>query len=72
MAGVGFVTVAALSGGKGDNWLTGKLWQDPESASGQGLNVFRLCLSVPILSRDPTPSSSQLVGQKQFVTFYLE
>ena len=59
-------------GGKKADWLTRKLWQDPESASGQALGVFRLCVSVPILSKDPAPSSSQLVGQRHFVTFYLE
>ena len=72
VAGVGIGTGELVFGGKKEDWLTRKLWQDPESASGQGLGVFRLCVSVPILSKDPAPSSSQLVGQRHFVTFYLE
>lgn len=72
MADVGFGTAEVVFGGELEDWLTGKLWQDPESTSGQGLGVFRLCLSIPILSRDPAPSSFQLVGQRCFVTFYLE
>jgi len=34
MAGVGFGTAEVVFGGKGEDWLTEKLWQDPAFASG--------------------------------------
>lgn len=51
MAGVGFGTAEMVFEGALEDCLMSNPWQDPESVLGQGLDVSRLYLSVPILSR---------------------
>lgn len=53
MAGVGLGTAEVVFEGRVEDCL---MREDPESALGQDLGVSRPCLSVPILSRDTTPS----------------
>lgn len=53
MAGVGLGTAEVVFEGRLEDCL---MKEDPKSALGQDLDVSRPCLSVPILSRDPTPS----------------
>lgn len=51
MAGVGFGTAVMVFEERLEDCLMSNLWQDPQSALGQGLGVSRQCLRGPAPSR---------------------